>query len=170
MVTVDHLRLLFTVLRRQFDFCILDISSHLGDATLEVIEESDRLLMITSGRLPSLKDTKRLLKVMADLGIRADRISIIWNRMFGVDLRREVVEASIKFPVATELPAASEALLEAITDGVPLVLKDPRSSFARALKPLAQTILGDRLPTAEAAGSARAPMKRLLLARGGATA
>jgi pilus assembly protein CpaE len=135
-----HVHKIIAMLAATVDYVVVDVPSHLGDITLEAIDSADQLVLLTTARLASLKDTKRLLRVLGDLGKNADRIIAVLNETSRVKMSHEALESSINFPISVELPSASEALLEAVIDAVPLVLSAPRSEFARAISQLEQLI------------------------------
>jgi Flp pilus assembly CpaE family ATPase len=131
-----HIRKIISMLATMMDYVVVDVSSHLGDVTVEVIDQANRIILLTTARLPSLKDTKRLLRVLGDLGKDPAHITAVLNEISKVKMSRDVLESSIKFPISLMLPSASEALLDAVLDAVPLVLSAPRSDFARAISQL----------------------------------
>ncbi|GAC1336568.1 MAG: hypothetical protein NVSMB17_20070 [Candidatus Dormibacteria bacterium] len=135
-----HVRTVLTMLASTFDYVVVDVASHLGDVTLEVIDLADWMVLLTSARLPSIKDTKRLLGVLAALGKDAGRVVAVLNDVSGVRMSREVLERSLTYPISVALPAVSDALLDAVIDAVPLVLSAPRSEFARAISTLERLV------------------------------
>lgn len=133
----SHVRTIVRLLASAFDVVVIDMASHLGDVTLEAIDSADRVILLTTARLPSLKDTKRLLRVLGDLGKDSTRILAVCNDTSRIRMSRDTVENSINFPVACVLPNASDALLDAVIDAIPLVLSAPRCDFSRAIAQLA---------------------------------
>ena len=145
----SHVRTIIAMLAATVDYVVVDVSSHLADTTLEAIDMADFLILLTSARLPSIKDTKRLLRVVGDLGKDASRVIAVLNEVSRVKMSREVLERSINFPISVELPSVSEALLDAVIDAVPLVLSAPRSDFARAISELQQLVTASDAQSAE---------------------
>ena len=145
----SHVRKIISMLAATVDYLVVDVASHLGDVMLEAIDSADRLVLLTTARLPSIKDTKRLLRVLADLGKNADRIIAVLNEISRVKMSRAILESSINFPISVELPSVSEALLDAVIDAVPLVQSAPRSDFAHAISRLEQLITASDRPTEE---------------------
>ena len=144
-----HVRKIISMLATTVDYVVVDVASHLGDITLEAIDCADQLVLLTTARMPSMKDTKRLLRVLGDIGTDANRIIAVLNETSGVKMSREILERSINFPISVELPSASEALLDAVIDAIPLVLSAPRSEYARAISQLEQLITASDRPTEE---------------------
>ncbi|TME77608.1 MAG: MinD/ParA family protein, partial [Chloroflexi bacterium] len=61
LVTVDHVRRIFSELRKMFDYIIVDSSAHLGEINLEVLDHADRVVVVTSLSIPAIKNTKLAL-------------------------------------------------------------------------------------------------------------
>jgi hypothetical protein len=53
------------------------------------------------------------------------------------DLVEASLEANLKFPISLELPHVPVALIESVTDGVPLVLQKPSSDWGQRISALA---------------------------------
>jgi pilus assembly protein CpaE len=161
LLDVRHVTNILALLRGAFDCVILDVASHLGEVTLEAIEQADQLLLVTGPQLGAIKDSKRLLKVLSDLQVPGHRLTVALNRVSPVKMGRELVESNLRFPVSADLPASAERLLDAITDGVPLMASNPKSEYSRAVGELASGLLSQHVQASEASATARAPRRRL---------
>jgi pilus assembly protein CpaE len=138
LVDANHLEVILGLLRNLFDVVVLDTSSHLSDITLEAMDSSDNLLVVTTPYLPAVKDTKLLLKTLSDLGVPARKLTTVLNRLEpGIKMGLDVLEANLKFPITVELPHVPVALIESVTDGVPLVLQKAGSEWGQKISALA---------------------------------
>jgi pilus assembly protein CpaE len=138
LVDAHHLEVILGLLRNLFDVIVLDTSSHLSDITLEAMDSSDNLLVVTTPYLPAVKDTKLLLKTLSDLGVPARKLTAVLNRLEpGIKMGLDVLEANLKFPITVELPHVPVALIESVTDGVPLVLQKAGSEWGQKISALA---------------------------------
>src|SRR5437588_3333317 len=72
LVTVDHVRRIFSELRKMFDYIIVDSSCHLGEINLEVLDHADRVRVVTSLSLPSINNTKLAPKIRDSLSLSPD--------------------------------------------------------------------------------------------------
>ena len=163
LVEASHLDIILSLLRVLFDVVVLDTSSHLSDITLEAMDSSDSLLVVTTPYLPAVKDTKLLLKTLSDLGVPARKLTTVLNRLEpGIKMGLDVLEANLKFPISLELPHVPVALIESVTDGVPLVLQKPSSDWGQRISALA----GIATDPAGAAESRRPKRGFLGLSRG----
>lgn len=163
LVELDHLRTIIGYMKVLFDVVVLDTTSYLSDVALEAIDASDRLVVLTTPSLASVKDTKLLLKTLSDLGVAPRKLSAVLNRVEpGLKIATEVLEANIKFPISFELPHAPLPLQESVTDGVPVVISKQSLEFSQKVLAIAGAVT-----VGEAAPGAKAPRKGLFgLTRG----
>ncbi|HEV3234428.1 MAG TPA: P-loop NTPase [Candidatus Dormibacteraeota bacterium] len=163
LVDSSHLQVILALLRVLFDVVVLDTTSHLSDITLEAMDSSDVLLVVATPYLPSVKDTKLLLKTLSDLGVPARKLATVLNRPeAGIKMGLDVLEANLKFPITLELPHVPLALIESVTDGIPHVLQKPGSDWGQRIAALADIAAN---PTAAGDGK-RTKRGFLGLARG----
>jgi pilus assembly protein CpaE len=80
LVTVDHVRRIFSELRKMFDYIIVDSSAHLGEINLEVLDHADKVVVVTSLSIPAIKNTKLALKIFDSLSISPDRVVLLLNK------------------------------------------------------------------------------------------
>src|SRR5438105_13371405 len=80
LVTVDHVRRIFSELRKIFDYIIVDSSAHLGEVNLEVLDHADKVVVVTSLSIPAIKNTKLALKIFNSLSISPYRVVLLLNK------------------------------------------------------------------------------------------
>ena len=144
LVTNDHIQAVLAHLKVIFDVVMIDTESHLSDATLAAVDSADALIVLTTPYLASVKNTKLLLKTLSDLGVLSSKLTAVLNRLEpAMKMPLDVLEANLKFPISIELPHASLALIESVTDGVPLALTKPNSEWGQKISSLSNLILAD---------------------------
>jgi pilus assembly protein CpaE len=144
LVQPAHVQSVVAQLRRAFDIVLLDTSSHLSETTLEAIEVADMRVILTTPHLSALKDTKLLLRTLADLKVPASGITLILNRVEpGIKMGVDVLEANLRFALEVDLPHVGPALAEAAIDGVPLVLARASSDWSKKVIGLADLLAAD---------------------------
>ncbi|HEY6379587.1 MAG TPA: response regulator, partial [Candidatus Dormibacteraeota bacterium] len=87
-------------LRELHDFVLVDLPPSYGDLALSVFDHADRLVVVTSPELTSLRRTRELLGVLSGLEIPDERVLVVLNRVIdvaGIDARR--IESFFKRPV-----------------------------------------------------------------------
>jgi pilus assembly protein CpaE len=119
-------------LKSNFDVVIVDVGTVVTEANAVAIDMADRVLMVSTPDVPSLRAANRLLELWNRLEIRAPKsdkgseVLIVLNRAHRdsevqPDLVRKVVEAPL---AQTVIPAGFRDLEPAVNTGVPSRLSD----------------------------------------------
>jgi pilus assembly protein CpaE len=142
-VTTAHLRALLDDLMRNHDIVVADATSQLSEISLEAMDRSDRVLVVTDLSVTSVKNTKMLLSVVAHLRVDMARISVVVNHRdtpgtAGLDRSR--VEHFLGMRVLVEIPHDPIAMGASVDRGVPVVLSSPRSPSALAFERLTEAM------------------------------
>ncbi len=168
-VTTAHLRSLVAELRSGFDLVVVDTTSQLSEITLEALENSDHILLVTDFSVTSVKNTRLIMSVIGVLQVDPDRILVVANHRDaplagGMDRAR--IEDFLRHPVAAEIPFDATAIGGSVSSGVPVVIGGHSTPATAAFERLASALTGDAGPesTAEAPGKKRS-RRRLGFAR-----
>jgi pilus assembly protein CpaE len=169
LVTVDHIRRIFSELRKIFDYIIVDSSAHLGEINLEVLDHADKVVVVTSLSIPAIKNTKLALKIFDSLSISPDRVVLLLNKSDAhSEFNKESVEANLRFPIAGQIPNDPKLVINSINRGNPFVTTHPEAEISQRIREL----VGKVLPTAAAAppqaadqGADKKPRKGLFARR-----
>jgi pilus assembly protein CpaE len=151
LVTPDHVRLTIDELRKTFDYVIVDTSVHLAEASLQVIEMAQKILVVTALTIPAIKDAKLTLKVLESLNVEPDNVLLIVNRVDGYsDFNREAIEANLRASVAVQVPHDPRVVGEAVNRGAPFVETQPEAEVSKAIRELVSKIVPLEPRSAEA--------------------
>ena len=165
LVTVDHIRRIFSELRKMFDFIIVDSSAHLGEINLEVLDHADKVVVVTSLSIPSIKNTKLALKIFDSLSISPDRVVLLLNKSDAhSEVNKESVEPNLRFQVAGQIPNDAKLVSNSVTRGNPCVSTHPEAEISQRIRELGSKLL----PTpqvAEPEGTDKKPRKGLFARR-----
>ncbi len=138
-VTGDHVKAALGVMKRQFVTTVVDCGANFSDATLAAVEVADRLIVLCTPELNTLRDVRECHRVFAEV-VHLDkaRFSFVLNHYqpFKV-LSREQFESALEQSISLEIPHAGEAAVKAALQGAPLVSTAPGSPFAKAIEKLA---------------------------------
>src|SRR5438105_8277952 len=157
LVTVDHVRRIFSELRKMFDYIIVDSSAHLGEINLEVLDHADKVVVVTSLSIPAIKNTKLALKIFDSLSISPDRVVLLLNKSDAhSEFNKESVEANLRFPIAGQIPNDPKLVINSINRGNPFVTTHPESEISQRIRELVAKLL----PTAPAAAEAEPAEKK----------
>jgi pilus assembly protein CpaE len=131
VVGQDELAGVLKAARAAYDAVVVDTGPLFDRAVLAAIDHTDRLLLVCTPEVTSLKNVRLGLETIDRLGFPRDRISLVANRMGakgGVD--RGDIERALEAEIAYELPD-DPAVPVAVNRALPVVVGDEASRFAR---------------------------------------
>jgi pilus assembly protein CpaE len=168
-VTTAHLRSLVAELRSTFELVVADTTSQLSEITLEALENSDHIVLVTDFSVTSVKNTRLIMSVIGVLQVDPERIVVVANHRDAVlagGMDRSRIEDFLRHAVAAEIPHDAIAIGGSVSSGVPVVIGGHSSPVTAAFERLASALTGDAEPasTAEQPGKKRS-RRRLGFAR-----
>lgn len=129
-------------LKRLYDVIIVDTSSLLDDIVLNVLDLSDKIIVVTTPEIPAIKDAKLFFEVTEALEYERDRIIFILNKTDKrINIRAEDIEANIKYPIQGQLPLDERAATTAVNQGVPYILGNKNSLLSQATVQMAKNVI-----------------------------
>ncbi len=152
-ITRQHMIELAGVLSTMFDYVVIDIGRQLDDRTVEVLELSDSIMLLTSLDLPTVRNTVCFAGILTRLTIDQEKIHVVLNRFQKKSrLSLDDVEAMVDRKVFWSIPNDYEPMSMGIDRGVPAVQHAPRSKVAKSYLDLAdrvhsETAHSDRVET-----------------------
>jgi pilus assembly protein CpaE len=142
---------ILTDAREQFDIVLVDsdtFGSEIGEC---VLEEAHRIIVVTTPEITAVNRLKALFGQFQRRSIRADRYTVVGNRMDGgYQITSRRLEQSLGVRFAARLPDDVHTVISAINRGAPVVTHAPRTPLARELGTLAGVLVED-LATARVA-------------------
>jgi pilus assembly protein CpaE len=140
-ITRQHMIELAGILSTMFDYVLIDVGRQLDDRTIEVLELSDSIMLISSLDLPTVRNTVCFAGILTRLKIERDKIHVVLNRYQKKSrLSLEDVEAMVDRRVFWSIPNDYEPMSMGIDRGVPAVQHAPRSKVAKSYLDLADRI------------------------------
>jgi pilus assembly protein CpaE len=133
------IRRILRVLRRHFDYIVVDTSPSFDDQVLHAFDETDECILVATLDVPTVKNMKVAIETLDGLDLVRGHRHLLLNRADDeVGLSPANVETLLKMPVATALPTAL-AVANATNHGRPIVLSRPEHPVSKALVRLAAT-------------------------------
>jgi pilus assembly protein CpaE len=164
-VTTAHLRSLVAELRSTFELVIADTTSQLSEITLEALENSDHIVLVTDFSVTSVKNTRLIMSVIGVLQVDPERIVVVANHRDaplagGMDRAR--IEDFLRHSVAAEIPYDATAIGGSVSTGVPVVIGGHSTPATAAFERLASALTGDAAPESVAEQSGKKRSRRRL--------
>jgi pilus assembly protein CpaE len=141
LVTEDRIGQLIDVAKAAYDIVVLDTPPHFDATTLAALDRSDRLVLMTTMDIPTVKNAKLALQTLNLLQYPRERIALVVNRPLPrADLRESDISRTLDMPLTTVIPGDKE-IGAAVNRGVPITVSAPRSPAAKAMRELAELLL-----------------------------
>lgn len=139
----DAIRRILHFLKQHYDYVVVDTSKSFSAPTMTAFEQAERILLLTTVDLPSLRNLKRCMPLVERVtGAGSDRVRLVVNRYNPNDpISLEEVKETLGIPVYRTLANDYEAVIRSINTGRPVVL-DAKSAFSRDLGALGAEIAG----------------------------
>jgi pilus assembly protein CpaE len=144
LITVDLVNRAMGILVNAFRYIVFDLGVAFTDIVISVLDHSQRVLVIVTPELSSLKDVGELLQIFTNvLNIVPGRVILALNNKVPKSVvSREDVVRTLKQELAVEIDFDGTKPDEAAVRGEILVLTDPKSAISRGAEQLAQLIAG----------------------------
>jgi pilus assembly protein CpaE len=157
LVTSELVKTILRELSYSFDFVIVDTSKSLQEPMLTILDEADRIVLLATPDIPTLKNTRDFLGVLDALSYPAAKLTFVLNKM---DRRTGItakdVADNLKHPVAVEVPLDEVVVMSSVNRGIPFVADQRAKPVARALVQLAEQLVRELATVAEPASAAPA--------------
>jgi MinD-like ATPase involved in chromosome partitioning or flagellar assembly len=129
---------LLAVLRRMYDYIVVDTPPQLSEHVLTALDASAHHVLVTTPDVPAMKNLRVVLDVLDMLSYRPEMRSIVLNRAdTKVGLSMEDVELVVRSPINARIPS-SRAVPISINKGVPITISNPGHAVSQAITKLAQ--------------------------------
>ncbi len=134
------------MLKRMFDYVIIDTAPFLDEPVLSILERSDTVLLVVDMDLPAVKNAKLALDTLKLIKFPFEKIKLILNRV-NSKARLDINELERSLGLEVQAAVSSDKLVpRAVNEGEPVVSLYPRSRVAKDLRAVAALVLdGDAL-------------------------
>jgi len=144
VVRPDDMREILRHLRLLYDYTVVDTASFLDDVVLTTLEVSDRLLLVVTPDIPTIKNVRLFLEVLDALDYLT-KTKLIVNKVGRKDgITDKDITTHIKHTVWATIPRDDMTVAAAANQGIPLVTSTPKSPAAKGIAELANLIRRDR--------------------------
>ncbi|MGH7612750.1 MAG: AAA family ATPase [Gemmatimonadales bacterium] len=145
----DQIRAILHYLKRQYDYVVVDTPKSFSLDTLAAFEEADRILLVTTVDVPSLRNLQRCLPLLDRVaGKDRERLRLVVNRYHPDDvISLDDVRKGVGLQVYWTLSNDYETVSRSINSGTPVAGNGARSRYARDLQALGADIVGAGAPS-----------------------
>jgi len=138
----EEMRKILLALRRLRGLIVVDTSPVSDENTATILEVADRVLLVLTPEITSLRGARLFLERARQLGLSRERIMPVLNRFpLRGGLQRRDIENALGISMQATIPDDIRLVTYAINRGVPVVLSHERSSVARQVTSLARSLM-----------------------------
>ncbi len=149
-ITSHDLSIILNLLKKHYQYIIVDTASAFDDKTLTAMDSSDLVFVISVPDLTTTKNVKLSLDTLETLGYSKDKIKLVMNRYNSKGaLNINEMEDSLHRKFSVVLPNDSEVVLSSVNKGIPFIIGSPDSPISRAITDLAGKIINNELKDSE---------------------
>jgi pilus assembly protein CpaE len=143
-VTPETMDRLLSLMRKTFDYIVIDGGQSLNEACLKAIEISDKVIFVTLLNLPCTANTNKVLKSLSSMGLDLeDRFKIVVNRFHKkTDISLKEAEKSVRSKIFWAIPNDYKKTMSAINQGKALRDIAPRAPITKNMAGLVDLLQG----------------------------
>ena len=146
-------------IRNDFSHVVVDASVDYSDSALVCFDLSDTICLVTSLDVVGVKHLSKALDTLLSIGLPRERFRVVLNRADSkVGLDASDVERVMKIQVDAMIPS-SRLVPTSLNKGRPVVLDEPSSEVATAVRHVAQKFTGQLAEGGSAVDEAAAAKK-----------
>ncbi len=129
------------MLKRMFDYVVIDTAPFLDEPVLSILERSDDVLLVVDMDLPSVKNAKLALDTLKLIKFPFEKIKLVLNRV-NSKARLDIGELERSLELDVQAAISSDKLVpRAVNEGDPVVSLYPRSRVAKDLRGVAALVM-----------------------------
>ena len=131
-VTVDHVNKIVNIARELFDYVVIDTPSSFQDVVIAALDVADKVLMVSTMDVASLKNTKLALQVLQQLNYSDDKFTVVINKAnYDCGVKASDVQQALGRAVSVFIPNEEHAAVTALNRGVPFALDQAGSKLSK---------------------------------------
>jgi pilus assembly protein CpaE len=141
VLTAEHVRSVLGSLAQMYDDVVIDTVLTYDDRMLAVLDLADLYVVTVTPHLGTLRSARHFLQVARTLGYPDDRMHFVLNRSSNLaGLKADDIGSLLGTRTFTHIPTGGPEVTQAVNEGRPLVLHQPKSPVGRALHALADQV------------------------------
>jgi pilus assembly protein CpaE len=141
VLTAEHVRTILSSLAQMYDNVVIDSALTYDDRMLAVLDLADLYIVTVTPHLGTLRSARHFLQVARTLGYPDDRMCFVLNRASHMaSLSLDDIANLLGSRAILQIPTGGAELTQAVNEGRPVVIHQPRSPVAKALQAVAERV------------------------------
>lgn len=140
-ITPEHIERMLTALSLLYDYVVVDCPSSYDDRLFAVLDRVDQIVLVLQPELGAVVNVERFLELTEKLGYPQRKMLVVLNRAnTRVGLEIKDIQARLAGSACFRIDSVGAALTNSINLGQPLVLSQPQSHYAQAIREIAAAV------------------------------
>ncbi len=143
-ITSNHVEKIINTLREYYHYIVIDTSASFHETVLTSLDMSDRILLVSTLDLPTIKNVKAGLDVMETLHYPKEKIHIVLNKaseQYGIKYKD--FENTLRHPISAYIPEDSQTVITSANKGFPFVMTRTETKVAKAVMEICKNAISD---------------------------
>jgi pilus assembly protein CpaE len=142
-ITPQGVRQAVSLGRALFPYVIADLDHTFREEQVQVLRLADVILLVLRLDFAALRNARRTLDYLAQLGISSERVRVVVNR-YGQprEVPADKAEGALGLKIAHYIPDEPKTVNRCNNNGVPAVLEFPRARVCKSMAQLAHSVNG----------------------------
>jgi pilus assembly protein CpaE len=140
-ITGNHIEKIINTLRESYHYILIDTSANFHETVLTSLDMSDKILLVSTLDLPTIKNIKAGLDVMETLHYPDEKIKIVLNKaseQYGIKYKD--FENTLHHPIWSYIPEDSQTVVTSANKGFPFVMTRTETKVAKAVMDISREL------------------------------
>jgi pilus assembly protein CpaE len=141
VLAAEHVRTVLGSMAQMYEVVVIDTALTYDDRMLAVLDLADLYVVVLRAHLGALRSARHFLHVAHTLGYPDDRMCFVLNQASHLGgLALDDIAGVVGSRRLIQVPAGGSEVTQAVNEGKPLVLHQPKSPVSRAFQSLAEQV------------------------------
>lgn len=157
-ITANHVERIINELRETYNYIIIDTSANFHEPVLTSMDLSDKILLVSTLDLPTIKNVKAGLDVMDTLNYSPEKIHLVLNKaseQFGIKYKD--FESTLHKQIWSYVPEDSQTVVTSANKGFPFVMTRTETKVAKAIIDMGYELMKEM----DGGSSKKSPLRKL---------
>ncbi len=133
-IDAKQIEKVLSLLAGNFHYIIIDLPAALSENVLTALDASERILVVSTLDLPTIKNVKVGLDLMESIKYPREKLHVVLNKaseQFGIRYRE--FEDAVGHPIWSLMPEDSNTVITSANKGIPFVMTREETKVAKAV-------------------------------------
>ncbi len=141
LLTIDHIEKIIDILKKNYDYIIIDTPPFFNDINLSILDMSDQVLLIANLELPTIKNARLSMEVFDSLHHK-EKVKLIVNRSSEeLGIQKIDLESTLEWFAVSNIPTDNRLVVSSVNKGTPFVVSHSTSKISHNIYNLAEIVI-----------------------------